>query len=41
VIASLLLAFNTILLCSFLFVVALFKACPSPRLQRMADEPHP
>jgi hypothetical protein len=30
VIASLLLALNTILLCSFLFVVALIKACRSP-----------
>ena len=28
IIASLLLALNTILLCSFLFIVALFKALP-------------
>ena len=34
VIASLLLALNTILLCSFLFIVALFKVLPFALTQR-------
>ena len=44
VIASLLLALNTILLCSFLFCVAIFKAAAlrhHPTLHALADEPHP
>ena len=44
VIASLLLALNTILLCSFLFCVALVKVLPfaiTQRFTRLADEPYP
>ncbi len=42
VIASLLLALNTILLCSFLFIVALFKALPfAKRFSEWLIEPHP
>ena len=37
VIASLLLALNTILLCSFLFIVALFKVLPFPLARRITE----